>query len=362
MYSVKPIDDIRYYLSQCPTIDGASTYVVDYHRSQPQNTFASLPTFVAHAYRCRAHPLPFVVDENMRMHYQFFWPLLSKVKHKPHKSHNLWTRWPSAGENLQLNMAEPTAYFEEKHKYVWMPVDAESVNNPWHVWIDVISKIRLLLTQDTDPSSKVFVFPNSGPYLQKVIDEVFPLINAKYMKPTDVWQFEHLIMPSMSNSQDGVVVPALPQYLRNTSLAKRTEETKIYISRDNAKTRRLTNQHELILALSGYQRVELGAQSIQEQQQILANATHVVAIHGAGLVNLLWCAPGTRVVEINHSEQINKKVYPVLSYHLGLNHTVVYGKKIPLGNLDKKPAGVKRINDYADIEVNIDQVMQALNQ
>ncbi|NEO98894.1 MAG: glycosyltransferase family 61 protein [Symploca sp. SIO2E9] len=40
--------------------------------------------------------------------------------------------------------------------------------------------------------------------------------------------------------------------------------------------------------------------SIKEQIAAFANAQIVIGIHGAGIANILWCQPGTKVVEIFH--------------------------------------------------------------
>lgn len=48
----------------------------------------------------------------------------------------------------------------------------------------------------------------------------------------------------------------------------------------------------------GFQRYFLEDMSMLEQVQLFYHADTVVGPHGSGLVNLLYCKPGTRVVEI----------------------------------------------------------------
>jgi capsular polysaccharide biosynthesis protein len=36
----------------------------------------------------------------------------------------------------------------------------------------------------------------------------------------------------------------------------------------------------------------------RQQMRVFGEASHVVGVHGAGLTNVLFCAPGTRVLEI----------------------------------------------------------------
>jgi capsular polysaccharide biosynthesis protein len=44
----------------------------------------------------------------------------------------------------------------------------------------------------------------------------------------------------------------------------------------------------------------LESRSLAEQMSLFAGADAVVAQHGAALANLVWCRPGTAVVEIEH--------------------------------------------------------------
>ena len=62
--------------------------------------------------------------------------------------------------------------------------------------------------------------------------------------------------------------------------------------------------------------------TIKEQFKTFAEATHVLAAHGAGLVNTLWCNPGTKIIEIQDPTMLHKKVYPLLSHHLKLKHEI----------------------------------------
>jgi hypothetical protein len=84
----------------------------------------------------------------------------------------------------------------------------------------------------------------------------------------------------------------------------------------------------------------------------------VISTHGAGLTNLLWCQPGTKVIEISQKELLEKKVYPVLSHHLGLSHHVILAKKIPIAG--NKIKGVKRKKDFNNLSIKISDIINLL--
>jgi hypothetical protein len=236
-----------------------------------------------------------------------------------------------------------------------LPIDEHSAENPWHIWIDVISKFRLLLKQYDRPlKDYVFVLSNESGYFNRVVKELLPEIKYYVMPKNSTWRFKELIVPSMSNHHDGIIVPPLADWLRETfGMSVSNPHRKIFVSRQDALTRKLTNAGEVFVALKGWEIVTLSAMSIRDQIRTFASASDIITTHGAGLTNLLWCQKGTKIFEIGLPEQISKKVYPILSHCLQLKHTLLLGKKISLSSGKIKPAGVKRLNDYADIEMNI---------
>jgi capsular polysaccharide biosynthesis protein len=209
------------------------------------------------------------------------------------------------------------------------------------------------------------VLANESGYFKKVIQELFPEIKVLVMPKNETWQFKHLLVPSASNSKDGVITPHLAPWLRHFKGINKDQKEphrKIVVLRPGAKTRRLTNSEELLLALKGWETIVLETMTIREQIRTFAEATHIVAAHGAGLVNLLWCKPGTKVIEIQDRKMIHKKVYPLLSYHLGLKHELYLADTVPIKLKDgKKPKGIKRISDLINFKIDIPDLLKYLD-
>jgi hypothetical protein len=242
-----------------------------------------------------------------------------------------------------------------------LPVDQESANNPWHVWIDIISKFRLLEKRYAiDYENQVYILSQDSEYFKKVAVELFPRLKFLVVPKNETWHFDHLIVPSMSNSSDGIVTPELPTWLRaKFGFKNKKSYRKIFISREDAPARKLVNAEELFMILKGWEKVTLSKLSIREQIEIFSEASHIISTHGAGLLNIVWCQSGACIIEIAQEELLSKKVYPVLSYHLGHKHNFLLGEKIPLGN--KKPAGVKRLKDFNDLKINLSNILNILN-
>jgi hypothetical protein len=357
---IKNISNFEYFLQRADMIDMSYRYHVKYHSDAPRTTFDSPETFVIEFHNCRVNSCPLLITESNEMITEYVWPLLHKYKHKPKKTHGLW-KDNSWGDTIEIDLPPVTRSFGEPYKFVWLPIDKESANNPWHVWIDMISKFRLLEKRYAiDYENQIYVLSQKSEYFEKVAKELFPNLKFLVMPENTTWHFDHLIVPSMSNSSDGIVAPELPNWLRTKfGINNNHPHRKIFISREDAPARKLVNAEELFMTLKGWEKIILSKLSIREQIKIFSEAKNVISTHGAGLLNIVWCQTGAHIIEIAQKELLSKKVYPVLSFHLGHKHNFLLGEKVSLG--DKKPSGVKRLKDFNDLKINLSNILNILN-
>ena len=360
--SVKNINSLKYFLDRWEMVDPEYNYTVPYHESIDPH-FTSLPTFVAEFHECKVHSCPLLLTRENKLITEYVWKLTHKSRHKPSKSHKLWTEW---GDRVDLDLPAVSQSFNETHTYVWLPVDDDAKHNPWHVWIDIISKFRLMEKRwSTNFARFCYIVANQSPYFEKVCKALFPDVKIVVMPKNETWQFKHLLVPSMSNSKDGVIVPPMAPWLRHFKGLKNLKgvnpNRKIVVLRPGAKTRRMINSDELLLRLKGWETVTLENLSIKDQMKTFAEASHILAAHGAGMTNLLWYQPGTKVIEIQDKRMIHKKVYPLLSHNLNLQHKLYLAdvEEIPREN-GKKLEGVKRFSDMINFKINIPEIMEHL--
>lgn len=92
----------------------------------------------------------------------------------------------------------------------------------------------------------------------------------------------------------------LRQRFLNTTAAISPPANLLYITRHQAANRRIINEAQVIdwLADFGFQVVTLESISVVEQAALFASAKVVISAHGSGLTNLVFCHPGTKVIEI----------------------------------------------------------------
>lgn len=86
-------------------------------------------------------------------------------------------------------------------------------------------------------------------------------------------------------------------FLKQIRVVVADSPSKILIKR---KSRYLSEEIVTLLVQQGFVEVAMEDYSIKEQANFLYNARHVVAPHGAGLSNILFAGPQTKVLELNN--------------------------------------------------------------
>ncbi|MFM9268116.1 tetratricopeptide repeat protein [Tychonema sp. BBK16] len=142
---------------------------------------------------------------------------------------------------------------------------------------------------------------------------------------------DKVIVPSIFYDGAGAVSKWKCDYLKQAFLTthqplKINYSERIYISRQKASYRRIVNDEEVMSFLEkfGFRSVQLETMSVAEQAACLAAAKVVVAPHGGGLTNLVFCSPGTKVIEI-FSPIYVPYCYWMISNLCGLEHYYLIG-------------------------------------
>lgn len=103
----------------------------------------------------------------------------------------------------------------------------------------------------------------------------------------------------------------------------------VVLSRRDSKFRRVQNEDEIVAALEkrGFTSIATGGMGLREQAAHFAAADVVVAAKGAGLANIVFCRPGTRVVELSPTTDPFYDHFERISDFMGLSHRTVGGRE-----------------------------------
>jgi capsular polysaccharide biosynthesis protein len=129
---------------------------------------------------------------------------------------------------------------------------------------------------------------------------------------------------------------------------------RLYVTRSDAKTRRIVNEDDLdpILRGRGFERIECAALTLAEQIEAFSTAEIVIGPHGAGLTNLLFAPRASGLVEIfGAGAELDISNYRALASHLGIPYARLSGataggaERAHDRDIEVSPAGLERCLD-----------------
>jgi len=151
------------------------------------------------------------------------------------------------------------------------------------------------------------------------IDITFSFIDDGFYK------FENCLIPQFFNIKKSININKffLDAVLPNVKAPE--FKSKIYIRRDNADYRKIINESDLIekLRKQGFEIINPQHFEILTQMKIFLNADLIISPHGSNLSNIIFCKPGTKVIEIspdfnNEYEKYISTRYKDISNMIGL--------------------------------------------
>ncbi|WP_282171261.1 glycosyltransferase family 61 protein [Cytobacillus firmus] len=135
-----------------------------------------------------------------------------------------------------------------------------------------------------------------------------------------------LVITSIPRKLAGVPPKWTCEFVRNNILKRSDKKVlkeyeRIYISREDKNTRTVINQGEVmnILDKYGFKKIVLAPLSLEKKINIFNSAKYIVAPHGAGLVHIAFCNPGTKILEFSPKTYRNP-VFGIMSHHTNLDY------------------------------------------
>jgi len=159
---------------------------------------------------------------------------------------------------------------------------------------------------EIEPEARILISPNRHNY---ITDALVALFGEKAIEERCIVrsspQTSARLVVAACQAFSGFVRPRDVELLRNAFQPKERNKTsgperKIYISRRGTMKRAVKNEKELENALEkiGFEIVHLERLSFCEQIELMSRASVIVAMHGAGLSNMIWAKRPCRVVEV----------------------------------------------------------------
>ncbi len=153
---------------------------------------------------------------------------------------------------------------------------------------------------------RIAIHRNSSLKLREFIKNV---LNEKSIKCSFVYlddgfyKFKNCSMPQFFSLTQSIKILQKVIKVKNF----KSPDTKIYVSRASAYYRKIINEADIlpILRSKGYKVINPELYTIDEQIRIFSQADKIISPHGSNLSNIIFCKPGTEILEILPT--LNKK-------------------------------------------------------
>lgn len=177
----------------------------------------------------------------------------------------------------------------------------------FHFLMDVLPRLELLSQAQGIARPDHWYVPQSSRFQRELME----LLGIDRRRIIDAALHPHIraeclvvaSVPSMLDQKPPWVI----RYLRSQLLdavgatSDRAPSRRLYVSRGpSANNRRVRNEAALLefLRPRGFEVIDPGTMSVAAQIRTFADAAVVIAPHGAGLTNLVFASPGSRVIEL----------------------------------------------------------------
>lgn len=183
--------------------------------------------------------------------------------------------------------------------------------NYYHWTLDILPKLQVVpFTGDVFAGS--LIFPPTGAAFASDIESLVAQAGGTILSLAagEMARVEELGFIANMTGAGFAPHPCLSPFFDRVAAASGANPLparRLYISRTGAARRRLRNEAELIALLQplGYDICDPATLSLRDQIELFSCATHIVAPHGAGLANILFCGPGTVLLELQMDEYMN---------------------------------------------------------
>ncbi len=239
----------------------------------------------------------------------------------------------SPNKNFVINRGTP--YFLKKFNGVVLSLvqGASGNHNYFHWMFDILPKIKIVTSYYNIKDIDYFYMPEIQNYQKKILDKLgikkIKFINSNKYKhiqasqiivPEHPWYFKGKIYEDVNKLPKWII-----NWLRSSFLKKFNSKSnvgKLFIDRSESKYNhcKLINNNKVIYELKkkSFKIIQVGRLSFKEQIRLFSNAKIIIGPHGAAFTNLVFCRPGTKIIEIKPNNRPNN--YKIISKINKLNY------------------------------------------
>lgn len=271
----------------------------------------------------------------------------------------IWNLDPQSHPLLKYPILPPEKNLTGRSLYLCVA----SYDNYFHWMFDLLLKLKVIHDAGHDFSDYDYYLVNSQKYeYQRKSLMILGIPEHKIIETSSSRNLilESVTIPSLAD-QSGLFEADDVLWLRDKLMSSVSDiksnsldfcKSRIFINRKKTLGRNIINYSDLVQVLEKHRFniIELEGLELDRQIHIFNNAEVVIAPHGAGLTNLLFCRPRTKVIELVNPEYAHQMYY-YLSMVLDLNYYYIIGDPITLNS-----------SIHQDIEINVSALDRKLSE
>lgn len=180
---------------------------------------------------------------------------------------------------------------------------AGSCDNYYHFMIDSVARLSTLTEAQIDNATSILI-PENSCNLTEVIS-LYPLpssLRIKQVSLDETFVVDKLLYPSTLN---GLCCyhPSIMNFFDTVSgqlpIDNKRRPKRVYVDRRRSSSRELLNEAEIVSVLKIYDFVPVCLEdiSLKEQIYLFREAESIIAPHGAGLTNIVFCNKECKIIE-----------------------------------------------------------------
>ena len=255
-----------------------------------------------------------------------------------------------------------------------LPLASQRMGNYCRWWLDSVAKLFVcgrstVLRDNLRGSNLDVVLPELGTQFQRQVVDLFSWQPFVVDHSNRLLQGRTVNSPGLTfggGQRIGGMVREMAAFLdaliipQEHRIRDRTGEL-LYVSRNESSMRRILNEDDLLPGLRdmGFKIILPGTLSLTEQIEAFRNARVVLAPHGAGLTNILFCRPNTALIEIFPEDGVHGSAFLRIASQLNFNYYYAVGEKVENRQSMKNPNNADLILDQISFFSFLRQVLDA---
>lgn len=215
-------------------------------------------------------------------------------------------------------------YKKLKGKTLILPIMGAH-NNYFHFSLDLLPKIGniVALGYSLDSFDQIVINENTAQYVSEWLEIIgIPPEKVITINTNEHWEIDFGVIPFHDkhgyNGFEYIKKKAL-SFTSNTTITIKDFGKKIFVSRKPEEGRSFVHETEILESLLfplGYAVVYPQDLSLQQQINLFQQVDEIIMPHGAGMTNIIFCRPGTKVIEVHDKEVLfNSDYYPYIVFN-----------------------------------------------